>query len=119
MSLQSNYNATLTITRQVRTGTDDGTPVYGTQTVVVAGWFDEIDVRAFDTPTRDDVISYMDRRALFMCDAGSGIQQDDTGTIAISGYDSGYWQVSAVRTAPMPGGVGHLECQLQGAKESI
>ena len=119
MSLQGNYNATITITRKTRSGTEDGTPIYSPSVVVVAGWFDAIDVRTMDTPFRDLNVAYVDRRALFLCDAGADIQQDDVGIIAIGGYDQGQWQVSDVRTAPIPGGVGHLECQLQGVKESI
>lgn len=118
MALADNYNATFTIERTVRTGDDDGTPVYGTSQVIVAGWFDEIEVRSYDEPTRDQAIAFMDRRALFMCDAGADVQQDDVGVVAIGGMDRGEWQVSVTRTAPTPGGAGHLEIQLQGVKES-
>lgn len=119
MSLQGNYNATFTLQRKVRTGTEDGTPLYSPTTVVVAGWFDAMHPRSYDEPSRDQTTAYMDRRGLLMCDADADIQQDDTGVIAIGGYDAGYYQVSVIRTAPIPGGVGHLEVQLQGVKESV
>ena len=119
MSLANNYNATATITRKTRTGNEDGTPIYTESNVVIAGWFDELDVRSFDEPTRDLSISYMDRRGVFYCDANADIQQDDECTINIGGIDRGAWQVSVIRTAPIPSGVGHLEVQLQGVKESV
>lgn len=118
MTLSANYNATFTVTRKTRTGTEDGTPVYSDSAVVITGWFDEIEVRTLDTPFRTESIPYADRRALFMCDAGADIQQDDVGTIDIGGQDRGKWEVSVVRTAPIPAGAGHLEVQLQGAQES-
>lgn len=118
MSLAANYNAVLTVTRETRAGTEDGTPVYTESTVAVTGWFDELEVRTVDEPFRDQSIPFSDRRALFMCDAGSDIQQDDTGTVVIGGIDRGWWMVSVVRTAPVPSGVGHMEIQLQGTKES-
>ena len=95
MSLQGNYNATITITRKTRSGTEDGTPIYSPSVVVVAGWFDAIDVRTMDTPFRDLNVAYVDRRALFLCDAGADIQQDDVGIIAIGGYDQGHHLLAA------------------------
>lgn len=119
MSLAANYNSVFTITRKTRTGTEDGTPIYAEASSAITGWFDEIDVRAFDTPTRDLSISFMDRRALFMCDAAADVQQDDEGTVTIGGVSRGKWQVSVIRTAPTPSGAHHLEIQLQGVKESV
>jgi hypothetical protein len=118
MSLASNYNSTFTITRQTRDSVEDGTPIYVDSVVTVVGWFDELETRPLDEPFRGQSIPYTDRRALFMCDAGADLQQDDTGTILIGALDRGWWQVSVVRTAPTPSGAGHLEVQLQGVKES-
>jgi hypothetical protein len=118
MTLAANFNSTYTITRQTRTGTEDGTPIYGDSVVVVAGWFDELEVRTQDEPFRSQSIPYADRRAMFMCAANADIQQDDVGVVSIGGMDRGRWEVSVVRTAPTPGGAGHLEVQMQGAKES-
>ncbi len=118
MPLSSSYNAVFTITRQTRSGTDDGTPIYTDSTVVVAGWFDEIESRPLDEPFRSESIPYTDRRALFMCDSTADVRQDDEGVVVIGGINRGTWAVSILRTAPIPSGVGHMEIQLQGTKES-
>lgn len=118
MALADHYNATFTITRETRTGEEDGTPIYSPSQVIIVGWFDEIEVRSYDEPTRREAIAYMDRRAMLMCPADSDIQQDDVGVVNISGLDRGTWEVSVIRTAPTPAGAGHLEVQLQGTKES-
>lgn len=119
MTLAANYNATFTVTRKTRSGTEDGTPIYTESSVVISGWFDEIHARGYDEPTRDESIAYMDRRAVFFCNADADIQQDDVGTVSISGLDRGSWMVSILRTAPTPSGAHHLEVQLQGTKESV
>ncbi len=119
MALSDNYNATFTITRQTRDGDDDGTPIYTPSVVTIVGWFDELETRTIEEPFRDQSIAFMDRRAMFMCDADSDIQQDDEGTMVLNdGLNRGFWEVSVVRTAPTPAGAGHLEVQLQGVKES-
>lgn len=121
MPLASNFNAVFTIDRLTRSGTEDGTPVYTESVVVVAGWFDELETRTIEEPFRgsNDPISYADRRALFMCLTNADIQQDDVGTVVMTGsVDRGKWQVSLVRAAPTPLGPGHLEVQLQGPTES-
>jgi len=118
MALSDNYNATFTITRQVQSGNDDGTPIYTPTAVVISGWFDELETRTIEEPFRKESVPYADRRALFMCDAGTDIKQDDTGSVMIGTLDRGKWSVSVIRTAPTPTGAGHLEVQLQGTKES-
>lgn len=118
MGLSDNYNAVFTITRQVKSGTEDGTPTYTPTPVLISGWFDELETRTIEEPFRDQSIPYADRRALFMCDAGADIKQDDEGTVVIGTQDRGTWMVSVIRTAPTPSGAGHLEVQLQGVKES-
>ncbi len=118
MALRDNYNATVTITRQVKSGDDDGTPTYTPTDVVISGWWDELEVRTIDEPFRKESVPYTDRRALFMCDADSDIKQDDQGSVVLSGFDRGKWMVSVIRPAPTPSGVGHLEVQFQGTKES-
>ena len=116
--LSDRFNAVFTVTRQTRTGTEDGTPIYGTATHQVSGWFDEIEARPLDEPFRDQSVPYVDRRAMFLCAAGSDIQQDDEGTVALNdGTARGSWEVMVIRAAPTPSGAGHLEVQLQGAKE--
>lgn len=119
MPLASNYNAIFTIEREVKSGDEDGTPIFTTASHQVAGWFDGLETRQLNEPFRGDVdpISYMDRRALFLCDANANIRQDDEGTITIGGITQGRWQVSDIVPAPIPSGVGHLEVQLQGPKE--
>lgn len=123
MSLQANYNAVFTIDRLVRIGDEDGTPLYDTTTVAISGWFDEIEVRGMDEPRREENPPYSDQRALFMCNVDSGIQQDDAGIMVLSlpggaTLSRGRWQVSLLRTAPIPAGAHHIEVQLQGLKES-
>jgi len=121
--LDDNYNATFTMTRKTRSGSEDGTPTYSDSTVVVEGWFDELEVRAYDESSRDQSIAFADRRALFMCDATADIQLDDVGNMVVNVWDGstndrGRYEVSQIRTAPTPEGAGHLELQLQGAKET-
>jgi len=121
MPLASNFNAVFTIDRLTRSGNEDGTPTYTENQVVVTGWFDELETRTIEEPFRSqtDPISYADRRALFMCAIDADIQQDDVGTVVMSGsVDRGRWQVSVTRAAPTPLGAGHLEVQLQGPTES-
>lgn len=121
MPLASNFNALFTIDRLTRSGEEDGTPTYSEDTVVVSGWFDELETRTIEEPFRSQTqpISYSDRRALFMCATDADIQQDDVGEIVMSGsVNVGKWQVSLVRHAPTPLGSGHLEVQLQGPEES-
>ena len=118
MALSDNYNATLTLTRQVKSGDDDGTPTYTPTEVVISGWFDELETRTIEEPFRKESIPYSDRRAMFMCDASADIEQDDMGGVFIGTMDRGKWMVSVIRTAPTPTGAGHLEVQLQGTKES-
>lgn len=121
MPLASNFNAIFTIDRLTRSGEEDGTPLYAPSAVVVSGWFDELETRTIEEPFRSqtDPIAYADRRALFMCPTNADIQQDDVGTVVMTGaVDRGRWQVSLIRTAPTPLGAGHLEVQLQGPTES-
>ncbi len=118
MTLAANYNAVFTIDRLVRSGTEDGTPLYTETPTDIIGWFDELETRTIEESARNESIPYADRRALFMCDATADIQQDDVGTMVIGTLARGKWEVSVIRTAPTPTGPGHLEVQLQGAKES-
>lgn len=121
MPLASNFNAIYTIDRLTRTGDEDGTPTYSEDTVVVTGWFDELETRTIEEPFRSQTqpIAYSDRRALFMCPTDADIQQDDVGEMVMSGsVNAGKWQVSLIRRAPTPLGAGHLEVQLQGPEES-
>ncbi len=121
MPLSSNFNSIFTIERLTRVGDEDGTPTYTEGTVAIAGWFDELETRTIEEPFRSqtDPISYLDRRALFMCPTDADIQNDDVGTVVMTGaVDRGRWQVSVIRAAPTPLGAGHLEIQLQGPEES-
>ncbi len=118
MSLSDHYNATFTVDRLTKTGSDDGTPIYDNNPVLISGWFDGLETRGIYEPFRDESTPYADRRALFMCDVDSGILLDDQGTIQVGALDAGAWMVSVINSAPIPGGVGHLEVQLQGTEEA-
>ncbi len=123
MPLASSFNCIFTIERlsRIPAGDEDGTPQYTEAPILVSGWLDELETRTIEEPFRSQTqpISYSDRRALFMCPVNADIQQDDVGTIVMTGsVDRGRWQVSLVRAAPTPLGAGHLECQLQGPEES-